>query len=285
MRVSWGSSKLKLRDNMPFVRNGAIEIYHEIHGSGTPLLFFSETACAGDIWNTFQVPEFSRDHLVVTHDYRGTGKSTRPTVQYSCEDFVNDAAAILDQVDAGPAILLGHSMGGRVAMLMALKYPAKVQKLIVASVGPGIPGAPPIPFKMCKEMVEWGYEKYVREHTLEVGWTRAYIEGYPDRVEHFLNIRMSNLPRLEDYLRHVVARQACDLSARIGRIKQPTLVLVGEHDHGSATGASHRIAAEALAKALPNGNFAVIPNEAHNYFMTNPDEAHRTIRRFIFSSS
>ena len=90
------------------------------------MLFFSETACAGDIWNAFQVPEFSRDHLVITHDYRGTGKSTRPTSQYSCDDFVDDAATILDHLNAGPAILLGHSMGGRVAMLMALKYPQKV---------------------------------------------------------------------------------------------------------------------------------------------------------------
>jgi pimeloyl-ACP methyl ester carboxylesterase len=270
---------------MPFARNGSAEIYYAVHGHGTPLLFFSETACPGDIWQAFQVPEFARDHRAITHDYRGTGKSSRPTAQYSCEDFIDDAAAVLDHLNAGPAILLGHSMGGRIAMLMALQYPEKVQKLIVASVGPGVPGAPPIPFKMCKEMVEWGYEKYVREHTLEVGWTQEYIERHPDKVEHFLNIRMSNLPGLEDYLRHVVARQACDLSARIKKIKQATLVLVGEHDHGSATGASHRIAAEMLAKELPNGTFAVIPNEAHNYFMTNPGEAHRIIRQFLVSSS
>jgi pimeloyl-ACP methyl ester carboxylesterase len=270
---------------MPFVRNKSVEIHYEVHGHGTPLVFFSETACAGDIWNTFQVPEFSRDHMVVTHDYRGTGKSSRPTVQYSCEDFVDDAATMLDHLNSGPAILLGHSMGGRVAMLMALKYPEKVKRLIIASVGPGVPGAPPIPFKMCKEMVEWGYEKYVREHTLEVGWTLEYIEEHPDKVEHFLNIRMNNLPSLEDYLRHVVARQACDLSDRIEEIQHPTLVLVGEHDHGSATGASHRIAAETLAQELPNRQFVVIPNEAHNYFMTNPDEAHRIIRQFLVSSS
>lgn len=269
---------------MPLARNDSVEIYYEVHGRGTPLIFFSETACAGDIWDTFQVPEFSRDHMVITHDYRGTGRSTRPTVQYSCADFADDAAAILDQLNAGPAILLGHSMGGRVAMLMALKYPEKVLKLIVASVGPGVPGAPPIPFKMCKEMVEWGYEKYVREHTLEVGWTPENIKQHPDRVEHFLNSRMSNLPSLEDYLRHVVARQACDLSSRITEIKHPTLVLVGDQDHGSATGASHRVAAEALARELPNGQFAVIPNEAHNYFMTNPNEAHRIIREFLVSS-
>lgn len=270
---------------MPFIQRNDVNIFYEAYGSGTPLLFFSETACAGDIWKRFQVPEFSLDHLVITPDYRGTGKSSRPSIQFSCDDFVDDAAAILDHLNCGPAILLGHSMGGRVAMLMALMYPEKVQKLIVASVGPGAPHAPPIPFKMCKEMVEWGYQDYVRRHTLEVGWTPEYLARHPDNVESFLEIRISNLPRLEDYLRHVVARQACDLSARVKEIRHPTLVIVGEHDHGSATGASHRIASEALARDLPNGKYAVIPNEAHNYFMTNPDKAHRLIRDFLRSSS
>jgi len=268
---------------MAVVRRDNIDIHFETHGTGTPLMFFSETACAGDIWNTFQVPEFSRDHMVITHDYRGTGKSSRPAEPYSCDDFVDDAAAILDQLNTGPAILLGHSMGGRVALLMALKYPDRVKTIIAASVGPGVANAPPIPFKMCKEMVEWGYEKYVREHTLEVGWPAEYIRAHADRVEHFLRIRMNNLPRLDDYLHHVVARQACDVSGRLHEIKQPTLVLVGDQDHGSATGASHRVASEAMAKALPNGQYAVIADEAHNYFMTNPAEAHRIIRNFLSS--
>ena len=268
---------------MPFLQRNQVNIYYEAHGQGTPLLFFSETACAGDIWNRFQVPEFSRDHLVITHDYRGTGRSSKPTAQYSCDDFVDDAVAILEQLNTGPAILLGHSMGGRVAMLMAIKYPGKVSKVIVASSGPGAPNVPPIPFKLCKEMVEWGYEKYVREHTLEVGWTKDYIEQYSERVENFLQIRMNNLPKLEDYLRHVVARQACDVSARLRELTQPTLVIVGDQDHGSATGASHRVTSEALAKELPNGQFAVLANEAHNYFMTNPDAAHRIIRKFLHS--
>jgi len=270
---------------MPTVQHNDVEIFYEAHGQGTPLLFFSETACAGDIWNTFQVSEFSRDHLVITHDYRGTGKSSKPAEQYSCDDFVDDAVTILEQLHAGPAILLGHSMGGRVAMLMALKHPEKVTRVIVASSGPGAPNVAPIPFKMCKEMAEWGYEKYVREHTLEVGWTKEYIRQHSDRVDHFLRIRMNNLPTLENYLRHVVARQACDVSARVKELKHPTLVIVGDQDHGSATGASHRVTSEALAKELSNGQFAVISNEAHNYFMTNPDEAHRIIRKFLAASS
>lgn len=269
---------------MATIQRNDVKIYYQTHGHGTPFVFLSETACAGDIWNRFQVPEFCRDHLVITHDYRGTGKSSRPAEPYSCDDFVDDVVAILDQLNAGPAIVLGHSMGGRVALLMALKYPERVKKIIAASVGPGVANAPPIPIKMCKEMVQWGYEKYVREHTLEVGWPPEYIQQHPDRVEDFLRVRMNNLPALEDYLRHVVARQSCDVSQRLGEIKQPVLVLVGDQDHGSATGASHRIASEAMAKALPRSQYAVIANEAHNYFMTNPDEAHRIIRQFLGST-
>ncbi|MDH3442969.1 MAG: alpha/beta hydrolase [Deltaproteobacteria bacterium] len=269
---------------MPYAKNNDIEIYYEVHGRGTPFMFFSETACEGDIWKTYQVPEFSRDYQVIIHDYRGTGKSSNPSIQFTCEDFVKDAVAILDRLGAGPAIILGHSMGGRVAMLMALQYPNRVKKVIIASSGAGVPGAPPIPFKMCKEMVEWGYENYVRKHTLDVGWTHEYIAGHPERVENFLTMRLKNLPPLDSYLRHVVARQACDLSGRVKALQHPTLVLVGDQDHGSATGASHRVTSEALAKDLPNGTFAVIPHEAHNYFMTNPAEAHRVIRLFLSQS-
>lgn len=269
---------------MPFAKNHGSEVYYETHGTGTPLLFFSETASAGDIWHHFQVPEFSRDHLVIIHDYRGTGKSSRPTEQFSCDDFVDDAVAILNEVNAGPVILLGHSMGGRIALLMALKYPERVSKIIAASVGAGAPNAQAIPFKMCKQMVEWGYENYVRRHTLEGGWPPEYIKQHPDRVERFLTVRMNNLPTLDDYLRHVIARQACDIGPRLHEIKQPTLVIVGDQDHQSATGHSQRVQSELMAKAIPNARYAVLPNEAHNYFMTNPDEAHRIIREFLAAS-
>jgi pimeloyl-ACP methyl ester carboxylesterase len=65
---------------MPFIKRNDVEIYFETQGHGAPLMFFSETACAGDVWSIFQVPEFGRDHTVITHDYRGTGRSTnRPS--------------------------------------------------------------------------------------------------------------------------------------------------------------------------------------------------------------
>jgi len=269
---------------MPLLKRDDAEIYYEVHGQGTPFMFFSETACDGEVWKIHQVREFSRDHRVITHDYRGTGRSSKPANQYSTEDFVDDAIAILDQLNAGPAIVCGHSMGGRVIQLMALKYPAKVKKMIIASSGPGHPGlAKGIPLKMCKEMVELGYERYVRDHTLEVGWTAAYIENNREAVESFLKIRTANLPPLESYLRHVVARQEHDTTDRLKEIQVPTLVMVGSDDHASATGRSHRMDAEIMARGIPNAKFAIIPGEAHNYFFTNPGEAHKVIREFLSS--
>jgi pimeloyl-ACP methyl ester carboxylesterase len=266
---------------MPFLKRDNIDIYYEVHGQGTPFMFFSETACDGEVWKTHQVPEFSLDHMVITHDYRDTGKSTKPSKQYTTEAFVDDAVAILDHLNAGPAIVCGHSMGGRVIQLLALKYPAKVKKMIIASSSAGHPGMKGIPLKMCKEMVELGYERYVRDHVLEVGWTKTYIEQHRDRVEHFLKIRMATLPPLESYLRHVVARQQHDTTDRLRDITAPTLVMVGADDHVSATGRSHRTDADILARGIPNAKLAVISGEAHNYFFTNPHEAHGAMREFL----
>lgn len=130
-------------------------------------------------------------------------------------------------------------------------------------------------------MVQWGYEKYVREPTLEVGWPLEYVKNNPEPVERFLKSRMSNLPTLNDYLRHVIVRQACDSRARLHQIQQPTLVIVGDQDHHSATGHSQRQQSELMAKAIPNAQYAVLANEAHNYFTTHPAEAHRIIRKFL----
>ena len=124
---------------MPILKLKDADIYYEVHGSGPPFLFLSETACDGEVWKIYQVPEFSRDHTVVTFDYRGMGQSSKPSTNYTMEMFADDAAAILDHLKLDEAVVCGHSMGGRVAQVLALKHPSKVKKLILASSGAGYP--------------------------------------------------------------------------------------------------------------------------------------------------
>jgi len=266
---------------MPVLQLNDIEIYYEVHGDGPPMVFLSETACDGEVWKIHQVSEFSKDHRVVIHDYRGTGRSGKPSIDYTTKIFCRDLVALMDHLKAENAIVVGHSMGGRVAQLLALDHPEKVKQLVLASTGAHYPQTKGLPLKICKEMIEWGYEKYERDHSILVGFTEEFVKQYPERVEHYLKVRMQNLCPVEFYLRHLLARQSHDTSHRLKEIRQPTLILVGEDDRNMTSEINHRMSSDILAQGIPNSTLKVLPNERHSYFFANPDAAHRLIRDFI----
>ncbi|MBM4263103.1 MAG: alpha/beta hydrolase [Deltaproteobacteria bacterium] len=266
---------------MPTAKVKDADIYYEEQGQGPAFLFCSETAASGEIWKIFQVPEFSKDHRVITFDYRGTGRSSRPSIDYSTRMFCDDAVAVLDHLKIDQTTVLGHSMGGRVAQLIALEYAARVKKLILASSGASFPGQPGLPLLMCQEMIEWGYEKYVRQHTIEVGFTEEMQKKYPERIEEFFRRRLENIGSVEFYLRHVIGRQGHDTSARLKDIKVRTLVLVGEAEGDPKSAMSHRTSSDILAKGIPNAKFVMIPKQKHNYFFVEPEAAHKAIREFL----
>jgi pimeloyl-ACP methyl ester carboxylesterase len=266
---------------MPTLPLKDVEIYYEAHGQGRPIVFLSETACDGEVWKIYQVPEFSRDHRVIIHDYRGTGQSGKPSIDYTTKMFCEDLVALMDYLEAEDAIVVGHSMGGRVAQLLALDHPKKVSKLVLASTGAHYPKTKGLPLKICQEMIEWGYEKYERDHSILVGFTDEFARKYPERVEHYLKVRMQNLCPVEFYLRHLIARQSHDTSGRLKDIRQPTLILVGEDDRNVTSEINHRTSSDILAQGIPNSKLVVLPNERHSYFFANPDAAHKIIRDFI----
>jgi pimeloyl-ACP methyl ester carboxylesterase len=134
---------------------------------------------------------------------------------------------------------------------------------------------------MCKEMIEWGYTKYVRDHTIEVGFTDEMQQKYPDRIEEFFRLRLGSLCPVEFYLRHVLARQAHDTSARLKDMRVPTLVLVGEEEGDPKSAISHRTSSDILARGIPNATFVMLPRQKHNYFFVDPESAHSTIREFL----
>jgi pimeloyl-ACP methyl ester carboxylesterase len=135
---------------MPYVKRQDAEIYYEAQGEGRPFLFCSATGVDGQCWKAYQVPEFSRDHKVIIFDYRGTGNSSKTVTKYTTSMFAADAAAILDEFGADQAIVCGHSNGGRVAQSLALDYPAKVNKLILASSGAPVSETKGIPLKLAR---------------------------------------------------------------------------------------------------------------------------------------
>src|SRR5438477_10132835 len=141
---------------MPYLHLEDTELYYEVHGAGPPFLFLAATDAPGAVWSFYQVPEFSRDHRVIICDLRGTGKTKTRSTDFTTRRMAADAAALLDHLGARGAIVCGHSIGGRVAQLLALDHPGAAKKLILASTG-AVTTQNGIPIKMCVGMVEKGY--------------------------------------------------------------------------------------------------------------------------------
>lgn len=132
-----------------------VDLHYEATGQGPAFLFLAATAWPGVPWTLHQVPEFSRDHQVVTFDQRGTGASICRSKDFSTAALAGDAIALLDHLGVERAIVCGHSNGGRVAQLLAIQNPERVEKLILASAG-ATHRSKGIPIKMCLELVDKG---------------------------------------------------------------------------------------------------------------------------------
>ena len=115
-----------------------VELYYEIHGSGEALLLFPSTAFSGEVWKPYQVAGLSQSLQLILHDPRGCPRTKVSQQVYSIEQMANDAVALLDQLAMPAAHLVGHSMGGRVALTMALNFPGRVKSLIMAASGSGM---------------------------------------------------------------------------------------------------------------------------------------------------
>src|SRR3990167_924419 len=145
-----------------------VDIYYESHGKGESLVFIPATGLSGEVWKAFQVPELSKSLDVIIHDPRGCGRSTRVQAVCTIDQMACDVVALLDHLGIESAHVLGHSMGGRIALAMALNFPRKVKSLILAASGSG-PAArtgtdciPGLQFFLVLELVEMGFEEFIR---------------------------------------------------------------------------------------------------------------------------
>jgi 3-oxoadipate enol-lactonase len=271
---------------MPTVRVAPdCEIYYETHGNGPAVLFLGATAYPGDIWARYQVPALS-DHLqLVLHDYRGVGRSDLPDVPYSTGVFAADAIALLDSLGLDRVHVLGHSMGGRVAQLLALDYPERVKSLILFGSGPGqFEGAGRwgrgIPLNMATEMAEHGFEAYQRRHVCDTDavFGHTFRAAHPEIVAEAFDVIFGALPSVKCYLRHVIARQEHQTTERLGEIACPTLVVVGSEDDEPP---SHITSSEILAQKILGAEFVLLPNRGHLHFWEDPAESNNLILDWV----
>jgi non-heme chloroperoxidase len=120
---------------MPYVKVNDIELYYEDEGTGPSLLFVHGWGTSSWVWNG-QLADFVADHRVVTVDWRGCGRSARPSTGNDISTNVDDLAAVIDTLGLGTPVVVGSSIGAVYATELALRHPAKISRIISVD-GPG----------------------------------------------------------------------------------------------------------------------------------------------------
>jgi pimeloyl-ACP methyl ester carboxylesterase len=133
MAQSAGDNPMSTPTSTGKVPVGGAEIYYEIHGDGPPLVLLHGGV---DPSQTFGAPlaEMAKTHRVIAIHMRGHGFSTDTDAPWSAELMADDVAAVLQHLGIGRARFMGYSLGAAVALQVAFRHPALVEKLVSVAV-------------------------------------------------------------------------------------------------------------------------------------------------------
>ncbi len=117
---------------MPEVHANGVRLYYEEHGEGDPILVIHGTSSSAKVWRPEAIEELAELGRVITYDRRGCTRSERPDpYETSVVQHAADAAALLQALDAVPAVVIGRSYGGETAIELALRHPDHVRALVL----------------------------------------------------------------------------------------------------------------------------------------------------------
>jgi pimeloyl-ACP methyl ester carboxylesterase len=256
-----------------------VDLYYEEHGEGVPVILLQGTGFALDVWQPHPVLELAPHHRVIIIDFRGIGRSPCEDTFFSIDQIAADIVELMDHIDLDPAHIVGHSIGGRIGLEIALNYPGRVRSLMMAASGSGSavrPGEDAFPMpqhRLLVRLVERGLKEHVRYEILETEgyFTDKFRASHPEVVQAFYETAWKNHSDVSWYFRYVMARHSYEATHRLPFLKPPTAVVVGSSDH--AGGGAHFPAAKMLADRIPNSELKVLDGVSHGFFWEKPDMA------------
>jgi pimeloyl-ACP methyl ester carboxylesterase len=249
------------------VRANGLRLSSYVLGRGDPVLLLHGLGGTKITWLPLLAP-LSERHRLIVPDLPGHGASDKPRAEYSPRFYARALRQLLDRMDVERAVVMGNSLGGRIALELALRSPDRVAALAVLD--PSVPG-----FRWRHLM---GFTRIfpsgmgaipfpVRERWMQAMIRRLFADpsqmpssAYSAAAGEFIRIYRDPRARMAflSSLRHIVTERPEPFYRSLKRIKQPTLVLFGERDRL----VSPRLGVR-LSQNLRNSQFVVLPDIGH----------------------
>ena len=265
---------------MPFANLHNFKLFYESFGEGEPLILVAGFASGAWIWFK-QIDELSKHFRVITFDPRGISKSViDSSLTVSIQLIADDIASLLDELKITKANILGTSFGGFVAQEFALKYPERLNKLVLActSFGGKNHVAPSIEVLMAFASTEnLNSLDRVRKYMIPA-FTSEFVKNNAAEVDKVCNLREQNIVPEIVYFQQLQSATIFDAESRIANISAETLILTGDKD-----GVVPMQNSKNLAETIPNSSLEIIENGSHLFFIEKADEFYRIVKDFIFS--
>ena len=257
----------------------SVRIHWESRGasSGPAVVLVQGLGLSSRFW--FDQPErllASGAPRVVLVDNRGTGRSDKPRAPYRLPQMADDVARVIREAGAGPAVVVGISMGGMIAQHVAMRHPRDVRALVLLATTPGLPHAKlPAPSTL---RLLLGAPRMRRDAATLRRFNRLLLpENELDRAHvHFARWpeALAHDPlSTPTFVRHFFAVSTNWTGARVRRIEQPTVVIHGAEDILVPPENGER-----LARLLPRGRLVMLPGVAHAVSLLAPDAIGRAVR-------
>jgi pimeloyl-ACP methyl ester carboxylesterase len=227
-----------------------LEMYYEIHGTGQPLVVLHGSFMTIELMGKL-VPELARGRQVIAVEFQGHGHTADIDRPVTYENLADDTAALLRHLGIGRADVYGYSLGGGVALQVALRHPEVVRKLVIVSASYTSGG-------MYPEVLA-GIEQIEPEMFNGTPWREAYERVAPDPKA---------FPTLVERLKRLDLTPYAWPPEAVKAITAPTMIIIGDSD-----GTPPEHAAEMFRlrgggvfgdlAGLPAAQLAILPGTTH----------------------
>jgi 3-oxoadipate enol-lactonase len=254
-----------------------VKIAYEIRGDGEPLVLVHGLAYDRYGWGRF--PDLLAERFrVVLIDNRGVGESDAPEGPYAVAQMAADVVAVLDDAGIERTNLFGVSLGGFIAQEVALTYPGRLAKLVLASTAPGGPKSHPMPAAGLEAFGK--YPTMDREAGLRLMVENSLgehgVRDVPGLADEIFAYRLEHAPSLAAWQAQAYAGATFDAYDRVGSIEAPTLVV-----QGGADNVVDPRNAELLGELIPNARVEIVPDRGHLLVWEDSERVAELVTEFL----